>query len=260
MAKKIPESEMLGKRFGKLVVLKRGMKKGHNQLWKCQCDCGKTTEVAASSLKSGNTRSCGNCQRIEIGPVYCVYITKKGSRILFDSADLELVSQYIWSENDQGYAQARPTDKSLSPMTMHRLLLNFPAKAVDHKNGNRLDNRRSNLRIVTPTQNVQNSGIRRDSTTGYKGVYFDKNRQKYRVKIVVNGKAKYLGQYRTAEEGGRAYDKAAAFYFGEFARPNFSRKEEETNGREKEQALLEMEKPLVYKRSWRTNPGANALS
>ncbi len=49
--------------------------------------------------------------------------------------------------------------------------------------------------------------------TVYKGVYFDKNRQKYRVKIVVNGKAKYLGQYRTAEEGGRAYDKAAAFYF-----------------------------------------------
>lgn len=90
---------------------------------------------------------------------------------------------------------------------------------VDHRNGDSLDNRRANLRLCSYSQNTANSAIRRDNTSGRKGVSFQSGRKKpWIAKIQVEGRERYLGHYSTAEEAGEAYRIGAIEAFGEFAR------------------------------------------
>lgn len=107
---------------------------------------------------------------------------------------------------------------------MHRELMNFPELHVDHINGNTLDNRLSNLRVATQTQNNQNTKKRKNSKCKYKGVCkitHYKNRIAYRAIIHVNKKRIPLGIYDTEVQAAMAYDEAARKYFREFARLNF---------------------------------------
>lgn len=93
---------------------------------------------------------------------------------------------------------------------------------VDHINGDTLDNRRSNLRLCTVSGNNHNRMKSKNNTSGYKGVSWLKQNQKWRAYIKVNSKDKHLGCYLDKEDAARAYDKAAKEYFGEFARLNFA--------------------------------------
>lgn len=105
---------------------------------------------------------------------------------------------------------------------MHRLIIGAKeGEHVDHKNGNSLDNRRSNLRICTRSQNIANAKLRADSTTKAKGVNFRTfgKYSSYRVRIGVSGKRVNVGHFQTIKEAKNAYATAAKFYFGEFARP-----------------------------------------
>jgi len=94
----------------------------------------------------------------------------------------------------------------------------LPREQVDHINGDGLDNRRCNLRLATPSQNARNRKLRADSTTGYKGVYQEKKRLKWRATIRVNGKRRTLGRFNAPEDAYRAYCQAATEAFGEYAR------------------------------------------
>lgn len=93
-------------------------------------------------------------------------------------------------------------------------------KEIDHANGDGLDNRRSNLRIASRSNNMANVGVRANNTSGFKGVSWDRSRSLWGAKIKVNYRAIHLGRFSTAEEAALAYNAAAAFHFGEFARPN----------------------------------------
>lgn len=88
-----------------------------------------------------------------------------------------------------------------------------PGYQVDHKNRNTLDNRRGNLRHATATQNAQNR--RRHNALDCKGVTQKRNR--FQARIMVNGEARFLGSYKTVGEAAKAYNDAAARYFGPFA-------------------------------------------
>jgi hypothetical protein len=94
----------------------------------------------------------------------------------------------------------------------------------DHINGNGLDNRRSNLRMVTPSQQQANRGKTTSTKTSkYKGVWYNKGNPgscKWSANIVVDGKVIRIGSYETQLEGAKAYDAAAKKYFGEYARLN----------------------------------------
>lgn len=93
---------------------------------------------------------------------------------------------------------------------------------VDHKNGNRLDCRHSNLRPATVAENQQNRRKVKGCSTSYKGVYRVPGRNKpFNAYIRVDGIRRSLGYYLVAEDAARAYDKAASAAFGEFAWLNF---------------------------------------
>lgn len=91
----------------------------------------------------------------------------------------------------------------------------YPEKMIDHINGIRSDNRVSNLRYTTPSQNMMNSRQAR-SSAGYKGVSFHKEEKRYRARIMIEGKIHCLGGYSTAEEASEAYNRAAREMQGEF--------------------------------------------
>lgn len=80
---------------------------------------------------------------------------------------------------------------------------------VDHINRNRLDNSWSNLRPATIALNSRNSGLRSDNTSGFKGVYWRRQNNKWAAKIEINKKTKSLGYFLTKEEAASAYKKAA---------------------------------------------------
>ena len=94
---------------------------------------------------------------------------------------------------------------------------------VDHINGNCLDNRRSNLRVATPSQNSQNKSgsSAQHRTSAHKGVSWKSRDEIWVAQILVNKLKIHLGYFQGEQDAAIQYDCAARFYFGEFARVNF---------------------------------------
>ena len=96
---------------------------------------------------------------------------------------------------------------------------------VDHiqqADGSHAQDRLSNLRIASRSQNLMNQRIYRNNTSGYKGVYWDKTTGKWAARIMSQGRRKFLGSFTTPEAAALAYDKAAKELHGEFAKLNFN--------------------------------------
>jgi hypothetical protein len=110
-------------------------------------------------------------------------------------------------------------DGSYTSIRMHALITGIDN--VDHANGNGLDNQKSNLRPATGSQNCQNRGIRSDNSSGFKGVYWSRQRGKWVASIWFDGRERHLGVFTDPAAAAHAYDAAAHKAFGEFARPNF---------------------------------------
>lgn len=94
----------------------------------------------------------------------------------------------------------------------------LPTELVDHIYGDTLDNRRSQIRLATHSQNAINRYMRSDNTSGFKGVSWDKKQNKWRAQIMKFGKRHTLGRRDTAEEAYSLYCDAAIELYGEFAR------------------------------------------
>jgi len=152
----------------------------------------------------------------------------KGQISIIDEEDIELIASYRWScwfpfNTFTTYAATHITvDKKRTDLRLHRLILNldkYDNSIVDHVNRWGLDNRKSNLRIATHSQNLVNSKMHLDNTSGYRGV--SRKRNGWRATIMNSGKQIYLGYYNDPMEAAKAYDDAAKELYGEFSRLNF---------------------------------------
>jgi len=142
--------------------------------------------------------------------------------VVIDDDDFELIKNYKWYAYTDGkghwYALTSiKTEKGWRGMRMHRLIMKAsPNEQVDHINHNGLDNRRENIRICTVSQNHQNRHITRGKSL-YKGVYWDKEKKKWRAHIWIDRKRQFLGYFKTAKEAAERYNKEASELFKEFA-------------------------------------------
>lgn len=145
-----------------------------------------------------------------------------GFTALVDDEDFEALSKFTWHVHRHGrmyYPQTTIYKGGKKTIRMHRMVVGCNSKIlIDHKDGNGMNNTRENLRVATSTQNNRNARLRKDSTTGFKGVHFKKASRKFQAHIRVDGERIYLGCFLTPEEAHAAYCKAAQRHFGVFAR------------------------------------------
>jgi len=150
----------------------------------------------------------------------------QGLKALVDDEDFARVAAagpwYAYRQsNGRVYSRhSAPGAEPRKPVTvlMHRFVLGVsdPKAHVDHKDHNGLNNRRANLRAATPSQNTANSRKRRDTSSRYKGVHFDKEKGKWRARIKHNGTEHHLGYFENEAQAAHAHYIASLEYFGEY--------------------------------------------
>jgi hypothetical protein len=235
---------LTGKVFGELTavcliktkdMLKKNVKR--SAYWLCKCSCGREKIIQANSLTTGNSKTCGDCSwgRYEVVGDYVIGYFEDDSSFIIDVQDYELVSKYRWwKDKNSGYFI---TTTNGCALYLHRLLLPDKEGLVcDHRNRDKSDNRRVNLRYATKQQNSQNRSISCANKSGYIGVCWHIRNKKFHAGIRVNGKTLNLGYYHTAEEAARVRDKAALQYYGDFANLNFGGGHEQEHNEQRRNA------------------------
>lgn len=145
----------------------------------------------------------------------------KGQATIVDDEDFERLAQYRWHFTSHGYARRSGWENGKKTnILMHRIILGDVCAGmdVDHINGNRLDNRRCNLRPATRSENCSNVKLRKTNTTGVKGVSVRGG--KFIARIGKGGKIYNLGTFASLGEATEVYNKAAEEMHGSFARLN----------------------------------------
>lgn len=150
----------------------------------------------------------------------------RGKSALVSNRDFTYLNQWKWYASKNGhnyYARRHMPGSNTKFIYMHRVVAERAGRIgseIDHRNGNGLDNFRSNLRPATRRQNQINKNAAHDKAgSNLKGVYPVRNR--FRAVGCIGSKAIHLGMYDTSIEAGKAYDKWASKNYGTFARLNF---------------------------------------
>jgi hypothetical protein len=153
----------------------------------------------------------------------------QGQFALVDDEDFERVNSAgkwtFWTNGNNQYAYRYFwVGKIHKYISMHRFILSAPKdKQIDHRDGNGINNQKTNLRLCTQSQNGGNSRIAKDNQTGYKGVCFMQGSygiNPWHARIRVKRRLLDLGFFPSAQSAAVAYNKAALANFGEFARLN----------------------------------------
>lgn len=143
-----------------------------------------------------------------------------------DNEDYSSFKKFRWFLHKDGYAYRYEYDRRISNnscILMHRQIMSankFPGFEIDHINGNRIDNRKSNLRVVKRSHNNQNSKIRRDNKSGFRGVWFDEKTKKWCSSIKLEDKRIWLGRHETPYQAAIAYNQMASKLYGLHAKLN----------------------------------------
>lgn len=234
------KEDLTGLTFGRLTVLKQVedyiIASGkHYAQWLCECSCEEHNRVvvSGSNLKSGHSTSCG-CIPKElaskrfIGNTYgkqkrkenikdlsgefgILWSSNTNKEVYFDLDHADEILNHTWWIAKNGYPTATINNQNIP---MH-VFLGF--KWHDHKNQNKLDNRSSNFRPCTKQENQRNCGISKNNTSGFTGVTWDKNKQKWVAQITVDYKNITIGRFANKNEAVKARLSAEAKYFKEFA-------------------------------------------
>jgi hypothetical protein len=148
--------------------------------------------------------------------------TGQFTRLNVPGTRTDLVNKPTGSAHNMGYITIFIKGKHYYAHRLAWLIVTgaWPSYDIDHKNNIRNDNKWENLRLATKSQNLMNTGVYKSNTVGYKGVHKRKNWNKWRARIIVNGKRLHLGDFNTPEEAALAYNEAAIKYHKEFANLN----------------------------------------
>ena len=143
------------------------------------------------------------------------YTSNTNKKFYIDKEEFDNIKKYCWREDAYGYAVTTRNRKNIK---MHKLITNTTKEEIiDHINNNPLDNRKSNLRICNAQQNVFNSSTPKNNTSGFKGVYWNKSKNKWEVKIGLNYKNIHIGRFADKEEAIKARVEAEKKLFGEYS-------------------------------------------
>ncbi len=143
----------------------------------------------------------------------------KGKYALVDNEDFERLSKHSWYFDRYAQGNIRENGKQ-KHWRMHWSVIGRPQKGfeVDHVNGNKLDNRKENLRVVIHGENQRNKGKYKNNTSGFKGVWLNKRADRWIAQIRINKNRLNLGTFKDKKLAYQAYCNACAKYHGEFAR------------------------------------------
>lgn len=211
----------------KTVVEKNGRKRN---FWKCRCRCGNEVMIRDDHLMSGASQSCGCLQKeaassanrretpFVIKGDIAVGRTAQGVEFIIDAEDLNKVSDKTWHINAMGYPQTSIYKDGVI-LLLHRIIMGDYEKGlcVDHIDRNKLNNRKSNLRICRQGDNAKNAGMRINNTSCFTGVRCDQRNGRWYAEIRANGKSHYLGSFLSFDEAVQARINGEKQYFGEFA-------------------------------------------
>ena len=216
----------------------------HVARWLCRCNCGSDKDIVATgnNIRHGSVLSCG-CKAkeasarvwnehfeeikqvlrktniVDLSGQYGIgWTTNTNKEFYFDLEDYDKIKDYCWVDRTRknGYselvAHVPGTNNKIIRMSD---LLGF--KTYDHINRNPLDNRKENFRPATVQENIRNSSISKNNTSGVKGISWSKRDSVWRAYIMIDYKQKCLGSYKNKEDAIRARLQAEKQYFGEFA-------------------------------------------
>jgi hypothetical protein len=211
----------------------------------CECGCGRQTRIATKTdRRAGQFKDvplrfvCGHSsvkprpssRVMVIDGFMCRTIPLTlGMEAIVDIADYDRLSMWRWGAERAAntYYASRNVrhDGVQSKRRMQHDVLGTVGAGVllDHKNRNGLDNRRTNLRSATVSQNLYNRILCRNNKCGLKGVYLSKRHNRWAAEIRVDKRKICLGLFMTKEEAAHAYDAAAVIHHGEFAVVNFTK-------------------------------------
>ena len=234
------KENLIGTVFNRLTVIGKAddyiSKTGAKyRQWVCECNCQEHNKIIVreDSLKSGRTKSCGCFKREQISKAkkkynkydlsgkYGIGYTSSGKEFYFDLEDYDLIKGYCWSIGTDGYVTSSKYKYNNSVnIRMHKLVMPPNNLDIDHINHKKYDNRKSNLRCVTHSQNHMNKKMQSNNTSGVVGVGYIKKNNKWRATIKINGKQKHIGVFDTKEDAAIARKLAEEKYFGEFSYEN----------------------------------------
>jgi hypothetical protein len=146
----------------------------------------------------------------------------QGKFAVIDGEDYDRLSQYTWYVAKSGSTFYACRVRGHTTVHIHREIMRAAEGMIcDHKNHKGLDNRKSNLRLCTSSQNARNQQARAGCTSKYKGVCWHKKHKKWQARIACNSSRMHLGSFDNEIDAALAYDRRAIEVFGEFAWLNF---------------------------------------
>ena len=236
--------DLTGQIFGRWKILSqgeyvyKGTKGAIERTWICECQCEKKTikQISEHSLKAGTSKSCGcylkdklkevgkqnrQLNQYDLTGEYGIgYTSNTNEPFYFDLEDYEKIKEYTWFKDHSKSHGGRYIVSSLwserKYLYLHKFVMDTNHK-VDHIDRNKLNCRKSNLRLCTDQENCINKSLRSDNSSGISGVSWRKDKGKWRAYITLNGKQKTLGHFFNKEEAIKVRLQAETKYFGEFA-------------------------------------------
>jgi len=222
--------KLIGERFSRLLVI--GVvpyKNGRNKLL-CKCDCGNETKVFYQSIKKGETKSCGCLYKekmleqkkyntYDLSGEYGIGYTLKEEEFYFDLEDYDLIKEHCWHIGKYDGYVVTNIKNSNTFLKMHKLVFNDLNNdhIIDHANRKPNDNRKSNLRIATHKQNCINSKTSLNNTSGFIGISWCKERNKWETYLGSRNGRIHIGRFTNKKDAIIARLKAEKIYYKDFA-------------------------------------------